>query len=408
MAVASGQGALIWLAKEGRHLSTDGWQSDVRSCDVSPDGCWVATGSFGLREGPGAKVWESTSGKLAAEFPSGPFCPVLFSPDGKWLVTGGGRFHIWQVGSWQEGPSLGGEPGDQACAFSDDGRLLALGGSPGTVRLLEPATGRELARLTAPVQTRLWPKCFTPGGGKLVVVGTDTRTLHVFHLSLIRSQLRELDLDWDAALPGSSPIQGPEAKLPKPLAVRVQGGDSQVDAQQYQRARKLAQQGLHHLEAKELPNAIKRWREAVQVDPEYAEVQNNLAWFLSTGPESIRKPKEALEHARRAVELAPWAWAYYNTLGVALYRNARYADAVPALKKSLEQDKGRADAYDLYFLAMCRHMLGDPVAAREYLNLANQWFERHRSELSAFSVEELSAFKFEAESVLRNRPETDN
>jgi WD40 repeat protein/tRNA A-37 threonylcarbamoyl transferase component Bud32 len=199
VAVNVPRGALIWRPKENRQLTTAGKQADVRSCAVSPDAKWVATGSGELLEGAGAKVWDAATGRLAAELPTGRMCCVWFSPDSKWLVTGGEGFRIWEVGTWREGASMrGSEDVGMACAFTRDSKLIALGHQdPGLVRLVDPASGREVARLAAPVPSRLLPKCFTPDGGKLICVGRDNQALHVFDLRLIRSGLRELGLDWD-------------------------------------------------------------------------------------------------------------------------------------------------------------------------------------------------------------------
>ena len=177
LAFAIGTRALIWRPLENRTLLTRGLEADIRYCAVSPDGRWVATGSGELLEGAGAKVWDAATGQLAAELPLGRMSRVWFSPDGKWLVTGSSAFRLWQVGSWDAGPSLDDtEQAESFRAFTWDGRLLALGDTPGVVHLVDPDTGRELARLVAPVQTRLWPKCFTPDGSKLIVIGSDTQT----------------------------------------------------------------------------------------------------------------------------------------------------------------------------------------------------------------------------------------
>src|SRR5262249_14436529 len=138
------RGALVLRPGEKRSFPL-GPQNDVRSCAVSPDGRWVATGTHGLREGAGARVWDAQEGKHVADLPMNSFTGVLFSPDGKWLLTTGGGFHLWAVGSWQEGPALGGPAGPGGGAFSADGKLLALEGAPGVVRLVLPDSGREIA-----------------------------------------------------------------------------------------------------------------------------------------------------------------------------------------------------------------------------------------------------------------------
>src|SRR5205823_1680578 len=68
--------------------------------------------------------------------------------------------------------------------------------------------------------------------------------------------------------------------------------------------------------------AAASYREAIRLKPDYANAHNDLAWFLATCPDpAIRDPGQAVEHARRAVALAPKVGGYWNTLGVAVYRS---------------------------------------------------------------------------------------
>jgi WD40 repeat protein/tetratricopeptide (TPR) repeat protein len=192
---------------------------DVRHCSVSPDGRWVATGRFSNSKDSPVKVWDAHTGKHVRDLLATPAgSAVQFSPDGKWLVAWeNGEARIWSVGTWQEGPVLGAAAG--RVAFSPDGTLVALGDVPGVVRLVLPASGKEIARLSAPVQTRLCPVCFSPDGARLVCRGSDTDALHIFRLDLIRQQLDELGLDWNAPpLP-----KRPAGPAPVPLDVRFVG-----------------------------------------------------------------------------------------------------------------------------------------------------------------------------------------
>jgi WD40 repeat protein len=189
-------------------------QQDVRSCAVSPDGHWVATGSHGSTDGLGAKVWDAATGELSKEFRVPPFCTVTFSPDGRWLMTNSGGCRLWEVGSWTEGPKVGGSGG----CFSPDGQLLAVEASPGAIRLVRTESGGEVARLEAPEQSRLLPLCFTPDGTRLIAVGAETRALHVWDLRLIRKGLTGLGLDWDAP-----PYPEAADRVPEPIEVQVVG-----------------------------------------------------------------------------------------------------------------------------------------------------------------------------------------
>ena len=64
---------------------------------------------------------------------------------------------------------------------------------------------------------------------------------------------------------------------------------------------------------------------------------------------------------------------YRNTLGVALYRAGRYAEAVDVLERSLAKKVGTVDGFDLFFLAMAYHDLGHPGHARTCFDQAVRW-----------------------------------
>src|SRR5262249_27083525 len=88
---------------------------------------------------------------------------VRFGPDGRWLLTTGGGCRLWQAGSWQPGPVLGG----LAAAFAPDGKLVAVDGGEGVVRFVDPATGSEWAPLSSAGETRTLPPCVRPAGALL-------------------------------------------------------------------------------------------------------------------------------------------------------------------------------------------------------------------------------------------------
>jgi hypothetical protein len=210
-----GGGTLVWHRKEDRRLTLD-LGVNARFAAVSPDGCWVATCN-----GYGAKAWDARTGRAERHFPVDGLCAARFSPDSRWLVTTGGGFRLWKVGTWEEGPDLHDEADyGRWCAFSPDSKILALSGRIGEVRLLETGTGREFARLTVPEQTRVRPTCFSPDGTKLAAVGTESQLLYNWDLRLLRSGLREFDLDSEQpAFPPAGPTQ------PGPLQVKVDLGD---------------------------------------------------------------------------------------------------------------------------------------------------------------------------------------
>jgi eukaryotic-like serine/threonine-protein kinase len=191
---------------------------DARAVAVSPDGRWVVTGS---QHGNGAKVWDTRTGQLKKELLSQEdWVRVGFSPDGRWLATRGNGLRLWTVGSWQEGPSLGGIPG-AAFAFSPVEKLLATETGYGVLRLVDPDTGREYARLEDPDQVRAAWICFSPDGTRLLTAGAGAGAwIRVWDLRAIRRQLATMGLDWK--LPPYAPADA--AKAAPPLRVVVDTG----------------------------------------------------------------------------------------------------------------------------------------------------------------------------------------
>lgn len=177
------------------HRLTLGPQYDLRFTAVSPDGRWVVTGSHweGPRS-PSARIWDARSGKPLGKLPLEGSTPSRFSPDGRWLMTSSrGGCRLWEAGTWREVRRF-----DTAqFAFGPDSRLLAIGDVFGVIRLVETATGREMARLTGPELIGYQPVCFTGDGTRLIASGAAATPLCVWDLRSIREQLKEMGLDWE-------------------------------------------------------------------------------------------------------------------------------------------------------------------------------------------------------------------
>ena len=110
--------------------------------------------------------------------------------------------------------------------------------------------------------------------------------------------------------------------------------------------------------------------------------------------------EEGLALCAKAVELTTNNSLFDNTLGVALYRNDEYKEAVGVLEKSLAVRHGQADAFDLVFLAMRHQRLGHSAAAKNAFNRAETWRQERKGQLAAARAAELAAFQAEAEAVL--------
>jgi len=86
--------------------------------------------------------------------------------------------------------------------------------------------------------------------------------------------------------------------------------------------------------------AIQHYEAALKLKPEFAPAHNNLAWLLATADDpTFRNPQQALEHAKRAVELSGSKEAtFIDTLAEAFYVNREYQRAVEVETRALQLD----------------------------------------------------------------------
>src|SRR5262249_55428242 len=153
---------------------------------------------------------------------------------------------------------------------------------------------------------------------------------------------KEMNLDWDWPEFPPAAAGSPAAA---PVTVEVVPGDLVKPLTREQSAQR----------------AIERARRAFEADPEAAKPCNDLAWDLLAAPEALRDVEAALPLAEKAVRLAPENALHRNTLGLAYYRAGRYREAVEVLRPNVGREEDWAVAYDLYFLAMCHHRLGETM-----------------------------------------------
>ena len=98
---------------------------------VAPDGTWLATGSFDAT----VRIWDAASGQLRASLVGhdGLVRAVAIAPDGTWLATVSDdrTTRVWDTvtGDVAAVMRVSGLPRD--CAWSPDGRLLAVAGDAG-------------------------------------------------------------------------------------------------------------------------------------------------------------------------------------------------------------------------------------------------------------------------------------
>ena len=98
------------------------------------------------------RLWDVNSGRAVRDLrgSSREFMYAAFSPNGRWLATGGDArtIEVWDLVTGKVSRTLKGHKQDVcAVAFSPDGRWLASASKDRTVKLWELSTGREVHTL---------------------------------------------------------------------------------------------------------------------------------------------------------------------------------------------------------------------------------------------------------------------
>jgi WD40 repeat protein len=175
---------------------------------IHPDARCIAFGKW--QQGIWAlDLGTNNSIKFPIKLESGQSGPAsfraVFSPNGRWLVTGSpDQYHVWEVGSWAKPVhELAGYHGVAglvgASAFSPDGTMLAIARSLSEVELVDANKGWEkIVKLTSPDPTIIESLKFSTDGSQLAVI-TQAHLIYIWDLRAIRQQLATMDLDW--ALP---------------------------------------------------------------------------------------------------------------------------------------------------------------------------------------------------------------
>jgi serine/threonine protein kinase len=138
--------------------------------------------------------------------------------------------------------------------------------------------------------------------------------------------------------------------------------------------------------AKEFREAEVAYRKLIGLEPTHALAHTNLAWLLAFCPEpKIQNLRDAVEVAKKAVELAGNDGHGWNVLGVAYYRAGDWTHAIEALTKAGSMLSGDERSFNAFYHAMAQWRAGNKDKAVESYHQAMAWIEKGRPRNAALA-----------------------
>jgi WD40 repeat protein len=136
---------LLWDLATGQMHRLEGHTEGVLSAAISPDGNWLASGSFDTT----VIVWDLASGQVRHTLPEHGMGAVslIFSPDSTRLISGDQQdaIRVWDVETGQLLQTIEGRGND--LTLSPDGALLAFKETMDDIVLWDLAAGHEVGRV---------------------------------------------------------------------------------------------------------------------------------------------------------------------------------------------------------------------------------------------------------------------
>jgi WD40 repeat protein len=395
LASGSGNAVKLWDLTSGQVLQTLDCAGRASFITFSPDGKHLASRVEKQPSGYEVKLWHVASGR---EVHSSKALGLAISPDSRTLALGDYEktVRLFDLAEGKVLHTLEGHGGNVIeVTFSPDGRRLASHAVGGMVKLWDVVRGRELFTIigstrggginltmgfdrdgtrffaTSPDGMNVWDAvtgdhlCAVPVKGAVLAIdpngrqiATGQRNLPMVTLCDVRPLTPELQLQREAhhlvADLLNRPMMGPKHPLRK--------------------AQVLARLG----QLKTISDGVRR--ECVTlVEQAYVPEDESLRFEWASRDiaekpgQSVEKYQQALDWAQTACELFPRCGSHRMTLGMALYRNGQYREAMETLQRAYElnkQQETKVIPIVLAFLAMTHFRLDQMEQARETLRRA--------------------------------------
>jgi hypothetical protein len=353
---------------------------------------------------------------------------VAWSADGARLATAAsdGTARVWDARTGREALALRGHGGPvYSVAWSPDGARLATGSGVGTVRIWDARTGQEALALRGhggPVTSVSW----SPDGARLATASIDG-TARVWDARTGQGDAGGYDpwaedearrnawaIDWHADDAEAAERAGDAFAAAFQIA-RLRGAEPANPGQRLRRGlfwlrRGRRAEGLADLAHPDLAQAgdlrTLHWhalaclacadgagyRTACAAAPRRlgkdpgADVANDAAWVCCLGS-GAPDPGTVVTLAEKAVASQAGNYAFLNTLGAALLRAGRPAEAVRRLEECLRLRPRQLDVvHDELLLALACRTRGHDEDARRWLAKATQWMDRYRGPAQALGT----------------------
>ncbi|MGE3777261.1 MAG: hypothetical protein AB7F89_08760, partial [Pirellulaceae bacterium] len=300
----------FWSAGDFREFSRfRGSDAEITGVAISPDSQWIVLGSpkgtvrdIELRDGRTGEVVKTLHGSEDS-----PHC-LDFSGDGRYLFTGGRdqRIQCWDLSAGTLKYTRDAHSSTvMSLDIAPDGRRLASSSGDRTVKIWDADSGFELLTLR-PGLSRMYSVVFSPDGSRLAA-GTGGGGRTVWDSRFLTSSLRKAEATVASArLVFESLLD--QYVLEEEVRSRI---PTLTDVTSDVRARILILAERH-----------------VSTPEEYQSRSREIALQPKL---SAERYSLAVQGAERAVASQPEDGLNLNTLGIALYRAGRFADAIDAL-----------------------------------------------------------------------------